>query len=90
MLGSRSQRHDLLKSMKVFKTSIMQVMKTFFRIIDRTKELELCVYNNRVARSGCKQGNGTDSGDNRTNTTAAMMSTTPQLYQIPQLYRYDF
>lgn len=42
MLASRTQRNDLLKSMKIFKTSIMEVMKTFFKIIDRTKELELC------------------------------------------------
>lgn len=50
MLAGRAQRIDLLKSMKIFKTSIMEVMKTFFKIIDRTKELELC-----SLAAGCKQ-----------------------------------
>jgi len=48
-MDARAQRIDLLKSMRVFKTSIMLVMENFFRIIDRTKELETSVYNNRMA-----------------------------------------
>lgn len=83
--GVHSQRTDLLKSMKVFKTSIMQVMKTFFRIIDRTKELELCVYNNRVG-TGCKRAPSALELEN----TPTIVSGPPQLYQISELYRYNF
>lgn len=79
MMAGRSQRLDLLKSMKIFKTSIMEVMKTFFKIIDRTKELSSLA-------AGCKQNN------NRL-TSVQQAAATPTSHQIlgqmQQMYHYE-
>lgn len=78
MLAGRTQRMDLLKSMKIFKTSIMEVMKTFFKIIDRTKELELCSLN-----AGCKQNSiiGTNNP-----SSSATISSNQILGQMQHMY----
>lgn len=84
MLAGRTQRMDLLKSMKIFKTSIMEVMKTFFKIIDRTKELELC-----SLAAGCKQANsvtGISSGTRFTSSVTSNSTSHQILGQMQHMY----
>lgn len=68
LLMESAPRLDLLKSMRVFKSSIMMVMENFFRIIDRTRELELSVFHSRLAAAS-KATNTTTNTDASTNVS---------------------